>query len=183
MLIKTTNEYTLSFDFFSITKRGSFAGAQKSKIVMNLSLYPYEVSLDYKEYEFFSEGPKGRIKKRVIYEKISDNPQIYNLAFGDVDPVSDMIRDRSTSNNNDRDLVLATVAHTVGDFVKRYAQPLIYIEGSTKSRTRLYQISLNKIVDEVQPLYTIYGYRANAWEAFRKSVNYEAFVVQQKKIS
>jgi hypothetical protein len=35
-------------------------------------------------YEFFSEGPKGKIKKLVRYKLIDDSEQeIYNLSFGD----------------------------------------------------------------------------------------------------
>ena len=54
-------------------------------IVMNLDRYPFFTS-DYQDYEFFSEGPKGRIKKVVKFMKAQDDPIIFNLAFGDEDP-------------------------------------------------------------------------------------------------
>ena len=37
-------------------------------------------------YEFFSEGPKGKIKKVVRYRLIEAYPnKVYNLGFGDKD--------------------------------------------------------------------------------------------------
>ena len=50
---------------------------------MDLERYPSFASTDYQEYEFYSEGPKGKVKKIVRYQKISEKPIVYNLAFGD----------------------------------------------------------------------------------------------------
>lgn len=52
---------------------------------MNLDRYNYVAGNNYHNYTFYSEGPKGRIKKTVIYTRISDDPVAYNLAFGDED--------------------------------------------------------------------------------------------------
>ncbi|MEO6523820.1 MAG: hypothetical protein ABIN91_19205 [Mucilaginibacter sp.] len=50
---------------------------------MNLERYQYLNSNDYHDYEFWSEGPKGRISKMVTFSRIPNtDPAIYNLAFG-----------------------------------------------------------------------------------------------------
>lgn len=146
---------------------------------MNIKGYSYFATSDYKDYSFYSNGPKGRIKKLVVYEKINDEPLVFNLAFGDEDPETGVMLDRLKSSNNDRDAILATVARTIGDFSDHYGKPMIHIVGSSNVRTRLYQISISKIHDEICTEYLIQGYREGAWEYFQKNVNYEAFVVQK----
>jgi len=146
---------------------------------MNIKGYTYYAASDYKDYLFYSEGPNGRIKKLVVYEKVNDEPLVYNLAFGDEEPGTGLLLDRVKSSNDDRDAILATVARTIGDFSDHYGKPMIHIEGSTVVRTRLYQMSISKIYDEICVGYTIQGYRDGEWELFQKNVNYEAFVVQK----
>ncbi len=51
---------------------------------MNLEHYPYYTD-NFTDYVFFSTGPKGRIKKVVRFTKIEDDPDVYNLGFGDED--------------------------------------------------------------------------------------------------
>jgi hypothetical protein len=54
---------------------------------MNLERYPYNNSNDFQDSEFYSDGPKGRLKKIIMFTKIPDSgPSIYNLGFGDQDP-------------------------------------------------------------------------------------------------
>ncbi|MFS2189301.1 hypothetical protein ACCC92_21665 [Mucilaginibacter sp. Mucisp84] len=146
---------------------------------MNFKGYNYYAASDYKDYFFYSDGPNGRIKKLVVYEKINDEPLVYNLAFGDEDPETGLLLDRVKSSNDDRDAILATVAHTIGDFSDHYGKPMIHVIGSNIVRTRLYQMSISKIYDEICSIYTVQGYREGVWEFFQKNVNYEAFVVQK----
>src|SRR5476651_2083907 len=104
---------------------------------MNLPHYNYFTN-DFKEYEFYSIGPKGKIKKIVKFQKIQDEPLVYNLAFGDQDPETGLINDSIKTNNEDRDIVLATVANTINDFSDHYGNHYVYAIGSTPVRTRLY---------------------------------------------
>jgi hypothetical protein len=147
---------------------------------MNLDHYPYAPSKNFKHYYFYSEGPNGRIKKTVIYSVLWDDPLVYNLAFGDEDLKTGMISDTAKSNNQDRDKVLATVASTVIDFMNTYGNVPIYAQGSTPSRTRLYQLSIAHLLDEITEGFTIRGFRNNNWELFQRNVNYEAFLVEKK---
>jgi len=146
---------------------------------MNLPHYTY-LTTDYQEYEFYSEGPKGSIKKLVTFAKIQEEPVIYNLAFGDADLITGQMNDSVTSNNEDRDIVLATVAHTVIDFCHHYGDHFIYAKGSTPVRTRLYQMGISGLLDEITLNFDIYGVIENAAYPFERNVNYEAFLVKRK---
>jgi hypothetical protein len=147
---------------------------------MNLNHYSYFASNDFKEYEFYSIGPKGRIKKVVLFTKIVGESTFYNLAFGDIDPDTGLVDDMAVTNNNDRDQVLATVANTINDFSDRYGNHFIYAEGSTLARTRLYQMSISALWEEISLNFEVYGFKDSAWHKFQKNVNYEAFFVKRK---
>lgn len=146
---------------------------------MNLERYKYFTN-DYYAYEFYSEGPKGRIKKAVVYSKIQDDPTVYNLAFGDEDAATGKISDLIVSDNQDRNIVLATVAATVIAFSERYGNHFIYATGSSEARTRLYQISISMLWNEIEADFVVFGFKDNEWQEFQRNVNYEAFLVKRK---
>ncbi|WP_435404586.1 DUF6934 family protein [Mucilaginibacter flavus] len=149
---------------------------------MNLKHYSYLNSNDYHNYEFYSDGPKGRIRKLVIFTRISEEePHVYNLAFGDAHPLSGQLDDSVVSNNEDRDTVLVTVAQTIVDFCNHHGNHYIYAEGSTASRTRLYQISISNLWQYISADFEVYGLKNDQWYNFRpNTINYEAFLVQRK---
>jgi len=120
------------------------------------------------------------IKKSIIYSQIGENPAIYNLAFGDIDQGNGEINDRVNSNNEDRDVVLATVANTIHDFSDKYGNSLIFAIGSTPARTRLYQIGLSGLLNEVQHYFELWGYNNDNWQEFERNINYEAFLVKRR---
>ncbi|HEY5325718.1 MAG TPA: hypothetical protein VIJ27_01855 [Mucilaginibacter sp.] len=146
---------------------------------MNLPHYRYFISDDFQDYEFYSEGSKGRIKKAVFFKKIQEYPVIYNMAFGDKDETG-IVNDLVTTDNGDRDVVLATVAHTINDFCDHYGDHYIYAEGSTSSRTRLYQISISRQLHEISIDFDVYGLKYGIFHKFQKNVNYDAFLVKRK---
>lgn len=147
---------------------------------MNLPHYRYLVSNDFKDYKFYSEGPKGKITKIVRFTKMEEFPNVYNLGFGDEIHGVVSFNDMIISNNGDRDLVLSTVANTVVDFTNYYGNCYIYAEGSTTSRTRLYQIGISSILDEVSIYFEVQGLIGDKWYYFQKNVNYEAFLIKRK---
>ncbi|WP_184546924.1 DUF6934 family protein [Mucilaginibacter sp. FT3.2] len=146
---------------------------------MNLKHYTYFTN-DYEEYEFYSEGPKGRIKKVIMFSRLQDDPVILNLAFGDEDSNTGLVSDVITTDNKDRDIVLATVANTINDFCNHYGNHYIYATGSTFSRTRLYQMSISALWDEISIDFDIYGVIDSVAYEFQRNVNYEAFLVKRK---
>ena len=104
---------------------------------MKQSKYPVEAGKEQHLYEFFSEGPMGRIRKVILYEKLGDD--FFNLGFGDWNEELQQTDDSSRTNNGDRDKVLATVAFIALDFTDQFPNARIAVEGSTPARTRLYQ--------------------------------------------
>jgi hypothetical protein len=146
---------------------------------MNLPHYNY-LTNDFQEYEFYSEGPKGKIKKVVRFQKLQIEPEIYNLAFGDYDSETGVVNDSITTNNDDRDLVLATVANTINDFCDHYGNHFIYAIGSTPVRTRLYQMGVSSLIDEISTDFAVYGIIEDTAYPFQKNVNYDAFLAKRK---
>jgi hypothetical protein len=86
----------------------------------------------------------------------------------------------SITNNQDSDIVLATVANTIIDFSNHYGNQYVYAKGSSSSRTRLYQISISNLWDEISIHFELYGLRDGKWYEFEKNVNYEAFLGKRK---
>lgn len=146
---------------------------------MHLNRYD-AFTTDFQAYEFYSEGPKGRIKKAVFYQKIQDDPIVYNLGFGDVNPDTGSVSDIIKTDNKDRDKVLVTVADTINTFCDHYGDHYIYVTGSTPARTRLYQMSISRLWEEISIIFVVYGVTNGVAMDFDKNVNYDGFLVKRK---
>jgi hypothetical protein len=149
---------------------------------MGLDKYDYKTDKTYLEYEFISDGPKGKITKIVRYTKISGDEITFNLGFGDKNEKTDFIDDLVVSGNNDRDKVLATVASTILDFFSKYPDCTILARGTTPSRTRLYQMAICSNLEYINQLFYVSGLNDERWDLFQKNVNYEAFLVMPKYV-
>lgn len=148
---------------------------------MTIAHYDCLVSEDFLKYEFCSEGPKGKIKKVVLFSQVNLQGRFYfNLAFGDYDDMgnfSDLVK----SNNHDAEKVLATVARAVIQFTNIYPDAFIVAEGSTPSRTRRYQMGINKFWKEIEPDFNVFGLsKEGGFEPFRLGKNYAGFGVKRK---
>ena len=85
------------------------------------------------------------------------------------------------SNNHDAEKVLATVARAVIQFTNIYLDAFIVAEGSTPSRTRRYQMGINKFWEEIEPDFKVFGLsKDGGFEPFRSGKNYAGFGVQEK---
>ncbi|HMH21572.1 MAG TPA: hypothetical protein VK563_07345 [Puia sp.] len=144
---------------------------------MKYERYHIESSSSFLKFEFISKGPKGNIKKQVIFRQ-TDDPDVYNLGFGDVDPDTGDINDIAVTNNNDSQKVLATVAWTVVSFFERNPGKFVFATGSTTSRTRLYRIGISTNLKEIQKDFEIFGYQGFKWEIFEPGKDYEAFLIR-----
>ena len=103
---------------------------------MNHKKYKYSASDTYLDYEFDSDGPKGKIRKIVRYSPQNSNGVTYfNLGFGDLNLKTGKIDDLVTSNNQDREKILATVAATVIEFTQQLSTP--YCMSMDMSRIRV----------------------------------------------
>ena len=145
---------------------------------MQRARYPVVTSDNPYVYTFISEGPKGKIAKGIFYTPIEEN--LYNLGFGDLNEDFSDLSDSSRSNNGDRDKVLTTVAFTALNFTSNFPDAIIFIEGSTPARTRLYQMGIAANLVEINDNFIIRGFVDDLWEVFQVGRNYEAFLVSRK---
>src|SRR5579875_2670450 len=97
---------------------------------MKLDKYALKAGQDLTIFEFTSEGTKGVIRKIILFQPTTE-PHLYNLAFGDRDPMTGGINDMAVSNNGDTDKVLATVVAALYAFFDRYPNAFVYATGST----------------------------------------------------
>lgn len=111
---------------------------------------------------------------------MQDDPVVYNLAFGDEDPFTGDINDKVVTNNKDRDVVLSTVATTIQTFIDHYGNHFIFVAGSTPARTRLYQMGIAKLLDEIAIDFDVFGIIGDDISPFKTNLNYEAFLVKRK---
>jgi len=148
---------------------------------MRLARYELKAENSLMVFEFISEGPKGKIPKLIKYSQ-TNIEDMYNLAFGDKDPVTGEIDDQVISNNGDSEKVLATVVSTVYAFCEKYPDSWIFATGSTKARTRLYRMGIIKYLGEIKNDFEVYGLRENEWEILNKEVEYDAFLVRRNKL-
>lgn len=148
---------------------------------MNLERYEFIADDSFTKFDFYSIGPKGIIKKAVrFFLDYNYGIPFMKLAFGDWDESKQEIDDKVVTNNKDDKKVLATVAAIVIRFTDRFPHLSVYAEGSTPSRTRLYQIGIVNNWKEIDERFTVYGVLNKRWEPFRKNVNYGAFLIRKK---
>jgi hypothetical protein len=129
-------------------------------------------------FEFVSIG-KTVIPKAVIFQPLPV-ADFYNLAMGDVDDDGD-IDVFSRSNNGDIEMVLATVVQIVLQFLHSRPESTIFIEGSTPVRIRLYQIAIERELQNLRERFMIAGLYEGEFELFRRNVNYTVLVISLKK--
>ena len=130
------------------------------------------------DYEFESTGPKGVIKKVARFIEIDVN--VYNFGFGDLNEATGEISDTIVSNNEDGDKILITVASIIYNFTSIYVEAAVFIRGTTDSRTRRYQMGINKYWIHIDPVFEISGLKNDKWEQFRPGENYNAFLGRRK---
>jgi hypothetical protein len=126
------------------------------------------------DYEFTSIGPKGFIRKTIRFTLMDYNQ--YNLAFGDIDEMTQLILDNVDSGNNDHEMILSTVAAVIETFTLEHPEAFIYAEGSTPSRTRLYRICITKYWDDIREQFDILGLQNSKWQDFVQNQSYNAFL-------
>lgn len=146
---------------------------------MNLERYALEVGPNLTVFGFTSVGRKGKIVKIVQFQE-TDNPSVYNLAFGDRNPATGEFDDQVVTDNGDSGKVLATIVAALYAFTEQYPDKWVYATGSTRSRTRFYQMGINKYFDIAEADFDIMGERQEEWERYERNRSYDAFAVHLK---
>ena len=96
---------------------------------MNLPRYELIATTNRLQFEFVSEGPKGKIIKRIEYTYI-ESLDFWNLGFGDYNPNTDGIDDQVVSDNGDGRKVLATVSFSLQEFLAIRPHATVFFTGS-----------------------------------------------------
>lgn len=144
--------------------------------------YYIEASDSFLKYEFWSEGPKGRIRKRVEFVPLEDIATIFNLALSDINKDGDADY-TIVSGNNDTKKVLATILVALYDFFFMYPNCSIYIEGNNEARNRLYRMAISNNITELSKDFDFLGQFHRKWELFQGGRAYDAFLIRKKKLN
>lgn len=147
---------------------------------MKLDKYPVIVGERSMSYEFMSEGKRGKVAKAIIYSH-TNVYNLYNLGFGDQNVATGELDDNITTDNGDRDKVLATVAYTLYAFTEIYPEAMIYVTGSSQARIRLYRMGINKHYNLIAEDFEVFGSLDERWQRFDKQGCYGSFLVIRKK--
>ncbi|MBC7422447.1 MAG: hypothetical protein H7334_03225 [Ferruginibacter sp.] len=146
---------------------------------MQFEKYEIEASSSLLRFEFYSIGPKGKVKKQVVFKVFEQNNNVFNIGFGDVDKDGN-INDLVITGNQDSQKVLATVALTLFKFFEKHPHYFVFAIGSTKSRTRLYRIGISNNLMEIEQDFNVFGFAEEKWQKFKKDKDYEGFLIQLK---
>lgn len=145
---------------------------------MNYEAYNVESSLDNTRFQFQSIGKRDVFEKVIFITPLSG--EVYNLSLVDYQPATGLYSDMSVTDNGDMREVLATVIMVILDVFDINPHYKLYFEGSTPSRTRLYQISISKIYDPITSDLIIQGYKDGEWLKFEPNINFEGFLIGKK---
>lgn len=144
---------------------------------MNQLSYDFTVQIHALRFDFLSIG-KNIIAKSVAYRK-TDVPDFYSLSLVDIYP-DGTFDDLSVPDNGDMQKILVTVFHTLAIFFKTHPDAIVFFEGSTPSRTRLYRIALSHELANINQLYNVWGITDKGYEPFKKNQPYIGFLLSMK---
>ena len=147
---------------------------------MNEPSYPFKRIDDRLTFSFESISKEKTVQKLVEFRLFDDSNELYNLALMDL-LTDGTVSDLTVSNNRDMPKVLATVFQSIRLFFQAKPNAKILIQGSTASRTRLYQIAIVKYYNELEPIYNIWGLTEDDILIFKLGYNFEGFIVSLKK--
>ena len=146
---------------------------------MKQKFYHYKADTESLFFEFTSVSEEKTISKIITYSPLPDDPEIYNLALGDI-LLNGEVSDLTVSNNSDMEKVIATVVRTIFNFFEKHPENAIYFKGSSPERTRLYRIIISKELNEAQKLFNFYGIINGNLEYFSQNRPYQAFIITLK---
>lgn len=151
---------------------------------MNYNKYSHiSISTDALSFKFISSGAKGDMEKIIKFSPFGNNDKIYNLSLCTIDKYG--IEDFDTeSKNGDRDKILGTIGSAAYSFSETNPDKIIYSEGNTPAKTRLYRMAIYTAHDEISQNFTIYGVNKVGDKLvpapFIKGQDYTAFLFKRK---
>jgi hypothetical protein len=142
-----------------------------------------KIARDFRYFTFISWGVHGELIKVVTFSEFPRIKNAFNLSLGTVLPTGEIDYETIT-NNGDRNKILATVALIVSIFIQQHRGVNVYIAGSDKRRTLLYQRAIAYGYEELKDFFNIYGdfsseFEESEFEPFNSSKEYSAFLIQE----
>ena len=130
-------------------------------------------------YDFKSISHEKEVNKRVIFTT-SDFQNVYNLAL--VDVLEDgSLSDITESRNKDMRTILATVVQIIINFFEAHPDKIVAFKGSDERRQRLYRLTINRDLAEIQKKFVILGVTDKGKsEPFQATQSYDYFVILKK---
>lgn len=134
--------------------------------------------MDLTVYEFYSVGPNGRIRKLIKLSLMQRVPLIFSLEPGDaLNEVE--INLLSVTDNKDTDIILLSATQAIIEFLNERNEALVFFEGITSARTRLFQIWITRVLNQYSDFISIEGRIKNQWRPFEKGVLFDAFLIRK----
>ncbi|REA61338.1 hypothetical protein DSL64_12905 [Dyadobacter luteus] len=146
----------------------------KATGLMNYEPYEFILNEENTHFKFQSVGKRGVFDKAIAFTLIGDN--IYNLALLDFDPIAQNYTDQNVTDNGDMPEVLATVMAIIQDYLNQHPERKVYLVGNSRSRTRLYQIAISKVIDQMSDI-AVLGYYNSGWIQFEPNMLFESFLI------
>ena len=146
---------------------------------MQVDKYALKAESNLNVFEFISEGPKGTIRKLIQFQETNE-PGLFNLAFGDKNYETGEIDDLAISYNSDSEKVLATVVAALYAFFDKYPDAFVYATGSTRARTRLYRMGITRFYEEMAEDFYLFGQIGDDFYEFEVGKEYKGFLAQRK---
>jgi len=148
---------------------------------MNYEPYPLLATEQNSRFQFRSTGKRGVFEKVISFSLLNNN--IFNLALLDYSPQTGEEDDLSVTDNGDLHEIMATVMKAILLFLEQHPDKIIYVEGNTKSRTRLYQISISKVYPLLINDLIILGQQNEKWIDFETNLSFESFLIAKKTLT
>ena len=146
---------------------------------MQYPSYPFQQSEDATQFFFESIGPKGVIQKAVVFTLLYE-PNIYNLALGDINSITGDIDDQIVTDNSDTPTVLATIYRVSLYYLTINPTHRLYVEGNTPTRNRLYRMAISHAWEELSTHFVMFGLCQGSWERFSFNRPYESFLLLKR---
>ena len=148
---------------------------------MNHEAYTLRANEQNTRFQFQSIGKRGVFEKVISFGQLDGN--IFNLALLDYNPSNGEESDLSITDNGDLKEILATALTAIRLFLDRYPDKFVYVKGSSKSRTRLYQISINKLYPFLKDDLSVFGLQNDRWFEVEPNHSFESFLITKKVIT
>lgn len=139
--------------------------------------YPLITDEKREVFIFESVGPKGRVRKVVIFDQI--RADLWNLGFGDL--LEHGWDDFVITNNGDLVRVISTVAQAIYQFSERWPERRILINPVDEKRKQLYNTIFKRRHQEVSDLFEIKGIEGETLRSYEPHILFDVFLLIRKK--